>query len=90
MKTGDKVYIPFWVIQEYLDAAPHEPFIYCEISKRYTSKIVSTDTIVDVCDLKIKQDLEALSIPTTFLIVPEEIEEWANKIGDWFRNFPKK
>lgn len=91
IKSGDHVFVPFWVLQEYLDASPPDPFVYCKVLKTYATGVVgNNDLAVDICDLEIKQNLEAPAIPISYLIKPDEIEEWANKIGEWFLEFPKR
>lgn len=90
MQPQDKVYIPFWIIQEHLDSAPPDPFILCKVLKIYNTRVVDGSQYVTICDLEIKKDLIAESIPIAYLIHQKDIEEWARKISDWFLEFPKR
>lgn len=88
--VGDTVYVPFWVIQEYYDSAPPDPFIKCIISG-ISSKLAvgpnGNENIVCV-DLNLgKPGLNALSIPLSYCISHHELPQWCQRIADWFLNF---
>lgn len=90
ISDGDIIYVPFWVIQEFLDAANPEPFVPCKVLKRYTARVVHSHEPVQVCDLEIKPELHAPSIPADYLIEKKDLKTWAEKIGDWFKQYPEK
>lgn len=91
IEVGTKYYIPFWVLLEYLDAAPPNPFIEVEVISLDTKYGSNPDGPVEVpcCDLRCdgKRQLIAHGIPTEYLIEQTDLKEWANKIADWFRSF---
>jgi|CXWL01.1.fsa_nt_gi hypothetical protein len=90
--VGMSVYVPFWVIQEYLDISPPDAFVKCEILKLYR-RVADSPTghvAYDACDLKIKQDLTAFAIPQDYIIILDNLVEWANKIADWFKTYPSR
>ena len=87
ISDGDVVYVPFWVIQEYLDAAAPTPFIACKVLKRYTTQTINTSQDAQICDLEIKSGLEATAIPVEYLIEKHDLKEWSEKIGNWFLQY---
>lgn len=89
MNIGDNVYIPFWVILEYLGVTPPDPFIKCKVLKIYESKTVDTGEPVSVCDLQ-TENATIDTIPISYLIKPEDLQAWAEKIANWFKEFPAK
>lgn len=91
IKKGDEFYIPFWIILQFLDAAPPDPFIKVTIAEKKWNNGVSPDGPVEVlcCDLRCPRNIFANDIPAHYLIKPNNLQEWANRIADWFRDFPK-
>lgn len=90
ISIGDEFYVPFWIVLPFLDTAPPDPFIKMAIIEKKWNRAVSPDGPIDVlcCDLKgQKQHIIANDIPVSYLIKLSDIEEWTNKIADWFRNF---
>ena len=90
-KVSDYVWLPFWILIEYLDTVDQSPFIKCKIVDKKASNLIGPDgnsinTIV--CDLQIKEGLIAHSIPEDYLIPESELKEWSEKIGKWFIDFP--
>jgi len=84
------VYVPFWVVLNYLDSAKYDPFIKCAILKSYRVPIMTDDgeQMIAVVDLEIKPNLIAEAVPDRYLIQDDELQDWANKIGNWIKNFP--
>jgi hypothetical protein len=91
LAIGDVVFVPFWVIIEYLDASPPAPFIKCEIVAMYIRTMQSPTGAVstEVCDLKIKEGLVAFTLPLDYLIQSKDLDSWADKISNWFKEYPK-
>lgn len=91
MVIGAKFYVPFWVLLEFLDATPPNPFIEVEILSVDTKYGTSPDGPVEVpcCDLMCdgKRQLVANNIPAEYLIAPDNLREWADKIAEWFRDY---
>lgn len=88
----DIVYIPFWIVLEYLDAAPPEPFIECKIIRIEEKSLNSPDgsLIFKLCDLELcKPNLIAPDVPYEFLITKDQLGLWANKIANWFLDYAK-
>jgi len=83
---GDEVWVPFWVLLEFLDNSPPDPFVKCKIVNIKQSTMFN-DEVVTTCDLEIKKDLIANTIPLSYLIDTENLNHWATKIGQWFINF---
>ena len=83
---GDEVWVPFWVLLEFLDNSPPDPFVKCKIVDIQQSKMFGGE-VVTTCDLEIKKDLIANTIPLSYLIDAENLNHWATKIGQWFINF---
>ena len=91
ISIGDEFYVPFWIVLPFLDVAPPDPFIKMIIIEKKWNIAVSSEGPVETlcCDLKCsKQHIIANDIPASYLIKLSDIGEWANKIADWFRNFP--
>ena len=91
LKPDDIVFIPFWIVMDFYDSSPPEPFIKAKIKSLYTKTMQSPNGVVQtqVCDLNMGKDhLVAYSIPTDYLIAPESLVEWADKISAWFKNYP--
>lgn len=84
------VYIPFWEVQNYLDASTHDPFIKGKVLKQYFAKQVGSAGSVEVCDFEIKIGLVAYSVPVSKLIAFEELEHWANTLGKWISEYPNR
>ena len=84
--NGDEVWVPFWVLLEFLDNSPPDPFVKCKIVDIQRSKTFGDEAIA-TCDLEIKKDLMANTIPLSYLIDAENLNHWADKIGQWFINF---
>ena len=90
-KISDDVWLPFWVLIEYLDPNDQDPFIKCKIVDKKTSNLKNAEgnsINTTVCDLQIKKDLIAHDIPEDYLITDSELKNWAEKIGKWFIDFP--
>ena len=89
--VGSKFYVPFWILLEFLDTAPPNPFIEVEILSVDIKYATDPNGPVEVycCDLICdrKRQLIAHSIPADYLIAPDDLREWANKIANWFRDF---
>lgn len=87
---GDELYVPFWIILQFLDAAPPDPFIRGTVVDKKWNTGVSQDGPVEVlcCDLKCPKSVFASDIPASYLIKPDCLPEWAERIGNWFRDFP--
>jgi hypothetical protein len=89
LKIGDKVYVPFWVVLEYFDVTPPDPFIECVVLNLEKATKISPNGSVsyDTCDLELgKSGLIAPEIPSEYVIVPDQLDYWANKIADWIKN----
>jgi hypothetical protein len=43
----------------------------------------------EVCDLKIKEGLVAFTLPLDYLIQSKDLDSWADKISNWFKEYPK-
>lgn len=91
VEIGGEYYLPFWILLEYLDAAPPDPFVQVKVLSMSIKNGSSPDKPVEVpcCNLmcNFKQQLIAHDIPAEFLIAPEDLKEWAGRIADWFRKF---
>lgn len=82
-----KYYVPFWIVLEYLDVAPPDPFIECSIiSKKDKSFNGPNGSIVrNLCDIHLGKDgLIAYGVPYEYLINQTDLNQWAYKIADWF------
>jgi hypothetical protein len=91
VKIGDRFYVPFWIILQFLDVVPPDPFIEVIVDDTKWHNATTPDgrTNVLVCDLKcIKPHVMASGIPASYLIKPEELGQWADDIGAWFSAYP--
>jgi hypothetical protein len=93
-EIGSTYYVPFWVLLEFLDVSPPDPFVKVEVLTTETKVAGSPKGPVEVlcCDLRCdsKKQLIAHNIPAQYLIAPENLREWANRIADWFRDFGER
>lgn len=84
------VYVPFWIVLDYLDIAPPHPFIKCTVIN-INKKIMQSpngNIELQVCDLELgKPDLIATSVPLSYIIVEDELKDWATKIANWFMDY---
>lgn len=87
ISIGSVYYIPFWILLEFLDATPPDPFIKVRVSNTFKMSATNSKGSVDCCDLIIKPGLIANGIPTEFLIDQKDLPFWANKISEWFLNY---
>lgn len=88
---GTIVYVPFWIVLEYLDISPPDPFIKCTVMSVGRKTLHSPSGPVDgvVCDLNLGKDgLVAYSIPLDYVIQRKDLDEWAVRISKWFSDFP--
>ena len=89
-KVGDTVFVPFWVVLEYYDVTPPDPFVKGLILNTYHKNTINEDAqaTVEVCDLGLgKSNLIAYSVPVSYLIRRAELSHWINSISDWFKNY---
>ena len=86
-KTMNKVYLPFWVVLEYLDQTPPEAFIPCFILKNDTRDGI---TYHELALYKADSDLKAYNIPAQYVIEASQLVEWGQKISTWFVESAKK
>ena len=77
----DKVYLPFWIVLEYLDQAPPDAFIPCFILKSETR---GEHTFHEIALYKEDSDLKAYNIPAQYIIEADQLMEWGQKISEWF------
>lgn len=91
ISIGSTYYIPFWVLLEFLDATPPDPFIKVQIVNLHDMSAMANDVPMKVkcCDIIIdgKSGLIANNIPTEYLIEPAELPNWAERIANWFKEF---
>lgn len=89
--SGSVIYVPFWILLEYLDISPPDPFIKCTVITIGRKTLHSPNGPVDgiVCDLDLGKDgLIAYSIPLDYVIQRKDLGEWAERISKWFSSFP--
>ncbi len=92
LKPGDLAYVPFWVVLEFLDSTPSDPFVAGKILSLNLRHTKSPDgpTKFLACDFEIKPDLVAPGLPVDYLITLDSLREWADKIADWFKTYPDR
>lgn len=89
-KEGATVFVPFWILLEYLDITPPDPFLRCVILNIYRRSYSSNNGNVTslACDLDLGKDgLIAYAIPVDYLIKPSELVTWAERISNWFLEY---
>jgi hypothetical protein len=90
-EIGAEYYVPFWILLEFLDTAPPDPFIRVEVLATETRFGTGPDGPIEVlcCDLMCngKKQLVAHKIPAQYLITPDSLPEWAERIANWFNDF---
>ena len=82
----DKVYLPFWIVLSHLDQSPPDAFIPCFILQSETR---DGDTYHELALYDEKSDLKA-HVPAQYVIKPEALAEWGQKIADWFTESARK
>jgi len=90
--VGDSFYIPFWVLLEYLDTTPSDPFISAKILNIKTLNATTSDghKLVQCCDIEClshqgqKMSFTVCNVPVEYLIRPDSLRDWADKISKWF------
>jgi hypothetical protein len=94
--VGREYYVPFWILLEFLDITPSDPFITATVTNIKYLNSMSGGQVkqVECCDLECRsrQDKSVFSvqnIPSNYLIKPDELSSWANNISKWFLDFAK-
>ncbi len=86
LKPGDTAFVPFWVVLEFIDATPPDPFVsgkILNIGTRHTKTPEGPYQFL-ACDFEIKPDLIAPGLPLDYIIQESDLKDWARKIADWF------
>lgn len=90
----DRLFVPFWIVIEYLDKEFKDPWIEVQIiqHKQMNASSPKGPVQVECCDLIInsKPGLIAYNIPAEYLVNASDLEEWSQKIADWFTNYNSK
>lgn len=93
---GNNYYVPFWILLEFLDVTPSDPFISVTVTdiKQLNTMVDGKVKQVECCDLQCKSRQDKLefavqNIPSSYLIIPEDLNDWANNISKWFLSFVK-
>lgn len=88
ISESDKVYLPFWVLLDYI-RSPEIPFVECKVLRVYSTVMFKNMEALEVecCDLALQDGQIATAIPSEYLISPSEINDWAKKIADWFLSY---
>jgi hypothetical protein len=92
VNVGSEVYIPVWIVLDFLDTSPPDPFIKCKIVTIGERVLNSpTGTVVgQICDVELGKDgLIANAVPVEYLILPHELQNWATNIAKWFSDYPE-
>jgi len=88
---GDEFFVPFWVLLQFLDTTPPDPFIRVKILKTSIHTGIGQDGPIEFqcCDISCngKIQLTADGIPAEYLIALDDIDTWKVKIADWFKDF---
>jgi len=82
-------YLPFWVVNDYLDDwDSQDPFVKCKVLRltQVPSYIEDDPKPVDTCDIEIRSET-VNDVPQDYLIAKEELNEWASKFAQWFVSF---
>lgn len=77
----DKVYLPFWIVLEFLDQTPPDAFIPCFVRNSVTH---DGTTFHELALYKPHSELVAYNIPAEYVIQPEDLMAWGLKIASWF------
>jgi len=92
----NRFYVPFWILLDYLDSSPQQPFIEVSIVNKKEQNSITPDGIkkVECCDLLIKKyndsvNIMAYNVPLDYLIKEDELKEWSEKIAKWFIDYVK-
>lgn len=94
-EAGDRFYLPFWVLLEYLDNTPSDPFIVATVINTKVLNATSSEGVrqVNCCDLECishsdkKNSFTVCNVPVDYLIPPDLLKEWADKISRWFLDY---
>jgi len=87
---GDTVWVPFWVLLDHIPQ-PKDPFIKGTIKalaeRTYRDDAKGELVTVVMCDLALSASIISITIPTTHLIYPADLQEWAERISNWIIGF---
>lgn len=86
-QPGETVFVPFWILNDYLDTVHSDPFVKCTILslQQTIGRGPAGEVEITVCNLDLgKPDLVAYFVPVTYLIARDELRNWARQIADWF------
>ncbi len=83
-RCNDIVYIPFWIVSEYLGATnPDRPLLQSKIVGVNLKSYIPNGAI-EVADIEMENGIVAHDVPVSYLILPQDVSSWAKKISDWF------
>ena len=83
-------YIPFWVVQAYLDTTPPEPFVQCKLLHLTKSEVISDGAaeLIDTCELELPTGT-VKDVPRSYVIEKSQLGKWARRFSKWFLDFAK-
>jgi hypothetical protein len=96
LTVGEVYFVPFWAVQQHLDASVPDPFIKCKLLRLYSVDAVNPDTMtpefpVDACKVSIYYNAEhpivIEDLPSGLLVRREEVSETGDKIAEWFASY---
>lgn len=93
---GEIYYIPFWVLLEYLDNTPSDPFLQVRVINLKSLSSTTTDGVqaVACCDIEClsrldkKTSFNVSNVPVDYLIEATSLKTWASRISQWFLEYP--
>lgn len=91
--VGSTYYMPFWILMNYLDSEPPDPFVKVKLLRLTNTEVATPDAesvkfdYAETCTVEVLNGIEADTIPRSYLLHKDELSMWAKKLADWFVGF---
>lgn len=93
-KIPDKeYYVPFWIVLNYLDNTPPDPFIRVQLIEVTKTPVIDSSVegtqreSVSTCTVQILPGVMARDIPLSYLLHKDDLTEWGQRIAQWFTDY---
>lgn len=89
----EEYYVPFWVLLNYLDTTPPDPFIKVKLLKVTKTQTISADNdnvnfdYIPTCSIEVMPKVVANDIPRDYLIHKNDLSEWKQRLSQWFLEY---
>jgi hypothetical protein len=93
--VGEHYYLPFWILLNYLDPKPPNPFVRVKLVAFTSSPVIGgtpenpTPESIRSCAVEVSPSVLAEDVPLSHLLHKHELLEWGDRLAQWFTDFAK-